>query len=135
MRKVRPAASVARGHGTILLVEDEPAILKVTSKMLESFGFQVLAVQTPSDAIRVAKEHAGEIRLLISDVVMPEMNGLDLAKNLASLYPEIRHLFMSGYIGDVIAHHHVLDEGVNFIQKPFSMEALSAKVREALDSN
>ena len=69
----------------------------------------------------------------MTDVVMPEMNGRDLAKNLLSFYPHLKRLFMSGYTADVIAHHGVLDEGVNFIQKPFSMKGLAAKVREAMD--
>ena len=83
----------------------------------------------------MAREHQGEIDLLVTDVVMPEMNGRDLAKNLISLYPDLKRLFMSGYTANVIAHHGVLDEGVCFIQKPFSIEELSAKVREALDGN
>ena len=113
-------------------MEDEPAILKMTTTMLERQGYTVLAASTPGEAIRLAREHAGEIHLLMTDVVMPEMNGRDLAKNLLSLYPHLKRLFMSGYTADVIAHHGVLDEGVHFIQKPFSMESLAAKVREAL---
>ena len=126
------AEPAARGHETILLVEDEPAILKLTTTMLEQQGYTVLAAGTPGEAIRLAEEHAGEIHLLMTDVVMPEMNGRDLAKNLLSLYPNLKRLFMSGYTADVIAHHGVLDEGVHFIQKPFSMKDLAAKVREAL---
>jgi CheY-like chemotaxis protein len=133
MRKESPSVPVARGHETILLVEDEPAILNMTRQMLERFGYRVLSASTPGEAIRVATEHAGEIHLLISDVVMPEMNGRDLAKNVISLYPGIRRLFMSGYTANIIAHHGVLDEGINFIQKPFSIQALAAKVREALE--
>ena len=120
------------GHETILLVEDEPTILKLTAKMLEGQGYSVLAANTPVEAIRIAREHIGEIQLLMTDVVMPEMNGRDLAKNLLSLYPGIKRLFMSGYTADVIALHGVLEEGVCFIQKPFSIKGLSSKVREAL---
>ncbi|MBI5604423.1 MAG: PocR ligand-binding domain-containing protein [Deltaproteobacteria bacterium] len=134
MSKETPAAPVARGHETILLVEDEPAILNMTRQMLERFGYRVLSASTPGEAIRMAREHAGEIHLLISDVVMPEMNGRELAKNLISLYPGLKRLFMSGYTANVIAHHGVLDEGIHFIQKPFSIQALAVKVREALDS-
>ena len=123
-----------RGHETILLVEDEPAILKLASMMLNKQGYTVCAASTPGEAIRLAREHAGEIHLLMTDVIMPEMNGRDLAKNLLSLYPHLKRLFMSGYTADVIAHHGVLDEGIYFIQKPFAMKDLSAKVREALDS-
>ncbi len=134
MRKESRAAPLAQGHETILLVEDEPTILEMARLMLKRLGYQVLAASTPGEAIRVAKEHSDKIHLLITDVVMPEMNGRDLAKNLLSLYPGLKRLFMSGYMGNVIAHHGVLDEGVHFIQKPFSMQTLAAKVREVLDS-
>lgn len=127
---IRPAA---RGHETILLVEDEPAILRMTTMMLERTGYKVLAAGTPGEAIALAREHAGDIHLLMTDVVMPEMNGRDLAKNLLSLYPDLKRLFMSGYTANVIAHHGVLDEGVQFIQKPFAKQDLAVKVREVLD--
>ena len=122
-----------RGQETILLVEDEPSILKMTTMMLERLGYQVVAAKTPGEAIRLAQEHTGKIDLLVTDVVMPEMNGRDLAKNILSIHPNLIRLFMSGYTANVIAHHGVLDKGVNFIQKPFSREELGAKVREALD--
>ena len=131
--KMDAAQPAARGHETILLVEDEPMILDIAVKMLERQGYTVLAAATPGEAIRLAREHAGEIHLLMTDVVMPEMNGRDLAKNLLSLYPNLKRLFMSGYTADVIAHHGVLDEGVQFIQKPFSVQTLAVKVREVLD--
>lgn len=127
------APPALHGRETILLVEDEPMILDITMKMLERQGYTVRTAATPGEAIRLAREHAGEIQLLMTDVVMPEMNGRDLAKNLLSLYPNLKRLFMSGYTADVIAHHGVLDEGVQFIQKPFSMQTLAAKVREVLD--
>jgi DNA-binding NtrC family response regulator len=122
-----------RGHETILLAEDEPAILEITTIMLEKQGYQVVPARTPGEAIRLAQEYVGEIHLLVTDVVMPEMNGRDLAKNILHLYPGLKCLFMSGYTANVIAHHGVLDEGVNFIQKPFSREELGDSVREALD--
>jgi len=128
------APVVERGRETVLLVEDEPAILDVATQMLEIHGYRVLAAATPGEAIRLAEEHRGEIHLLMTDVVMPEMNGRELAKKLLSLHPGLRRLFMSGYTADVIAHHGVLDEGVQFIQKPFTLNALAAKVREVLDS-
>ena len=124
---------VKRGDETILLVEDEPAILGIAKTMLEKMGYRVIATGTPGKAIRLAQEHTGEIHLLLTDVIMPEMNGRDLAKNILSIYPDLKRLFMSGYTANVIAHHGVLDEGVNFIQKPFSMDQLGAKVREVLD--
>ncbi|MBM4200525.1 MAG: response regulator, partial [Gammaproteobacteria bacterium] len=136
-RTVQPAengseAPVTRGHETILLVEDEPAILRMTAKMLAREGYTVIAAGTPGEAIRLAREHTGPIHLLMTDVVMPEMNGRDLARNLLSIHPGIKRIFMSGYTANVIAHHGVLDEGVHFIQKPISMKGLAAHVREAL---
>jgi CheY-like chemotaxis protein len=95
-------------------------------------GYSVLSASTPGEAIDLARKHAGEIHLLLTDVVMPEMNGRDLARNLLSLYPGLKRLFMSGYTANVIAHHGVLDEGVHFIQKPFSTKDLAAKIRDAL---
>ncbi len=120
------------GVETILLVEDEPMILDLSKTLLENLGYAVLTANSPSEAIRVAADHAGEIHLLITDVVMPEMNGLDLAKRLLSLYPVIKSLLMSGYTANVIAHHGMLDEGILFMQKPFTVDELAAKVREAL---
>ena len=122
-----------RGHETVLLVEDEPAILEMTTRMLERLGYTVLVAGSPGEAVRLAQEHTGRIDLLLTDVVMPEMNGRDLAKNLLSIYPDIRRLFMSGYTANVIAHHGVLDQGVHFINKPFSMKVLGEKLREALE--
>ena len=118
------------GGETILLVEDEPMILDVTTTMLEQLGYAVLAAGTPGEAVQLARAHGGQIHLLITDVVMPEMNGRELAKNILSLYPDMERLFMSGYTSDIIAHHGVLDEGVNFIQKPFTMKTLAVKLRE-----
>ncbi len=127
--EVKPATS---GHETILLVEDEPMILAMTMTMLKPRGYVVLAAATPSEAIRLAEEHIGEIHLLITDVIMPETNGQDLARRLSSLHPRLKCLFMSGYTADIIAHHGVLDEGVHFIQKPFTIRELTAKIRETL---
>jgi len=125
-------ALAARGSETVLLVEDEPAILEVVTQMLEGLGYQVIAAATPKEALRLAQEHAGRIDLLLTDVIMPEMNGRDLATALVSLYPDMGCLFMSGYTANAIAHHGVLDEQVFFIQKPFSTNDLAGKVREAL---
>ncbi|MFN2355874.1 MAG: ATP-binding protein, partial [Desulfopila sp.] len=124
---------IAGESETILLVEDEPAILHMATMMLERLGYVVIAAKTPGEATRLAHEHRGTIDLLMTDVVMPEMNGRDLAKNLIATYPGIKRLFMSGYTADVIAHHGVLDEGVHFIQKPFSSKDLGAKLREILE--
>ena len=133
--KADTADPVERGNEVILLVEDEPMILSVTTKMLELHGYKVLPVGSPADAISLAREHAGELHLLLTDVVMPEMNGRDLARNLLSQHPKLKRLFMSGYTANVIAHQGVLDEGVHFIQKPFSLHDLTVKIREVLDTD
>ncbi len=131
--KTDAVAPVVRGHETILLVEDEPALLKLTTRVLEGQGYAVIAACRPSEAIARARAPGEEIHLLLTDVVMPEMNGREVAKTLLSVYPRLKCLFMSGYTADVIAHGGVLAEGVNFLQKPFSPAELAAKVREALD--
>jgi two-component system, cell cycle sensor histidine kinase and response regulator CckA len=126
-------SSVKGDHEIILLVEDEPVILKLTTRMLELQGYCVLAASTPSEAMRIATRHIGNIRMLITDVIMPEMNGSELANSLLSLHPHLKTLFMSGYTADLIAHQGVLDPGVYFLQKPFSTKELAAKVKEVLD--
>jgi PAS domain S-box-containing protein len=123
---------VVGGRETILLVEDEPAILAMTATMLERLGYTVLPANTPGEAIDLAKAHGDEISLLLTDVVMPEMNGRDLAGRLQSFCPHLRLLFTSGYTADVIAHHGVLDPGVQFIEKPFTRVDLAEKIREVL---
>jgi CheY-like chemotaxis protein len=120
------------GGETVLVVEDEPALLTMAEMMLQNLGYQVLTAGTPGEAIRLAAEYASEIQLLITDVVMPEMNGRDLAERLQSFYPSMKILFMSGYTANAITHRGVLGEGVNFIQKPFSMKVLALKVRDAV---
>ncbi|MGD9949715.1 MAG: transporter substrate-binding domain-containing protein [Desulfobulbus sp.] len=133
--EVHSVSAPEPGTETILLVEDEAMILDIAKIMLESQGYNVLVASIPGEALRLAREHAGEIHLLMTDVIMPEMNGRDLARQLLSLYPDLKRLFMSGYTADVIAHHGVLDEGVHFLQKPFTLESLIVKVREALNNN
>jgi PAS domain S-box-containing protein len=131
---VQPTEKISfQGFETILLVEDEPMILEMTTEMLEAHGYTVLGADRPGEAIRIANAHAGDIHLLMTDVVLPEMNGRDLAENLSAFYPDLKLLFMSGYTANVIAHQGVLDEGVAFIQKPFSVADLAEKLREVLD--
>ena len=129
----QPAERNKRGHETILLVEDERAILKLGQAMLEQMGYRVLAAATPVEAIAMARAHQGVIHLLMTDVIMPEMNGRDLARRLLALYPDIVCLFTSGYTADVIASHGMLDAGVAFLPKPYTREALAHTVRAVLD--
>lgn len=122
-----------RGTETILLVEDDEAILETERRMLELFGYQVLATCTPAEAVHLAETHAETITLLITDVIMPEMNGRELAEKLTARYPNLKYMFMSGYTGDVIANHGIIEGDINFIQKPFSLRGLAVKVRAAID--
>jgi YesN/AraC family two-component response regulator len=92
----------------------------------------VLTAASPSEALALARRHPGAIDLLITDIVLPEMNGRDLNRHLASLFPNLKVVFMSGYTANVIAHHGVLEQGVHFIQKPFSRKDLAVKIKEAL---
>ena len=125
---------IVNGDETILLVEDEPQILKVTTMLLEKLGYTVLAASSPGEAIILAKEHSGQFDLLMTDLIMPEMNGRDLAEYMLSKYKDITHLYMSGYTADFIGHQGVLDENEHFIQKPFSIKDLAIKLRDVLDN-
>ena len=118
---------------TVLVVEDEPAILTITLRVLEQLGYSTLIASTPHEAIRLAETHGREIHLLLTDVVMPEMNGRDLARRLLTIHPKLKCLFMSGYTADIIAHRGVLEPGLHFIQKPFLKKDLAVKIREALE--
>jgi PAS domain S-box-containing protein len=126
------AAPVRGGDEVILLVEDEPTILVMARVMLESLGYTVLAAGSPSQAIHLAGEFVGQIDLLLTDVVMPEMNGRDLMTRIGESRPATRYLFMSGYTANIIAKQGMLEEGIAFIQKPFAKSDLAAKVREVL---
>jgi two-component system, cell cycle sensor histidine kinase and response regulator CckA len=121
------------GAETVLLVEDEAGILSLGKAILKQYGYTVLAAPTPQDALELVRRHAGPIDLLITDVVMPGMNGKVLSEEIAVLRPGVKMLFMSGYTADVIAHHGVLEAGVHYLQKPFAAKAMAAKVREVLD--
>jgi two-component system, cell cycle sensor histidine kinase and response regulator CckA len=117
---------------TILVVEDDFSVLKLAEKMLNGLNYTVLTAEGQKEALRISREYRGEIQLLLTDVIMPEMNGPELARQVQSFYPDIKSIFMSGYTADAIDHHGVLDDGVLFIQKPFSTIDLAKKVREAL---
>ena len=121
------------GTETVLLVEDEDALLQLGKMLLEHLGYTVMAADAPGKALQLAEEYDGVIHLLMTDVVMPEMSGRELWRHLSALRPSLKCLFMSGYTANVITHHGVLDKGVHFLQKPFSREDLAAKLREALE--
>ena len=125
---------VRGGKETILLVEDEEANRKLGARMLRRLGYQVLVASTPRVAIEISEEQAGPIDLLLTDVVMPEMNGRALAEEILVRRPKVKLLFMSGYTANVIARRGVLDEGVHFLEKPFATRDLASAVRRALES-
>ena len=123
----------AQGSETVLLVEDDESILNLGVAILESFGYTILSAQSPEQALTFVRQHADPIHLLITDIVMPGMNGKVLRDKIVRLRPEIRVIFMSGYTDDVIAHHGILDPDIHFLQKPFSVNTLTGMVREVLD--
>ncbi|MFH2046764.1 MAG: PAS domain S-box protein [Pseudomonadota bacterium] len=133
VKKEKGTVSALQGDETILLVEDEFALLNMAMQMLEKLGYKVLTAPTPHEAISTVENTAVKVDLLITDVVLPGMNGRELVTKIVSLCPDIKYLYMSGYTSNIITHHGKLDEGVNFIQKPFSLYALASKVREVID--
>jgi CheY-like chemotaxis protein len=126
-------ATALRGSETILLVEDEEVVRGLTRKILTQAGYNVLDANGGEEAIRVCRAHNGPIDLLVTDVVMPELSGKEVAERLLELRPAIRVIFMSGYTDEAIVQHGVLDANVEFIQKPFSWIGLTRKVRDVLN--
>lgn len=126
-------APLERGNEVVLVVEDEAAILDVIATTLRRQGYTVLTAVTPHEALHLIQDYTGKLDLLVTDMIMPKMNGRDLAHNLLSSYPHLKVVYMSGYTANVIAQQGTLDEQVCFIQKPFSIREISLKVREALD--
>jgi CheY-like chemotaxis protein len=132
---VRPtqSSSLGRGSETILLVEDEEILRALVHELLESSGYRVLVAADPAAALQAAEQYPDQIHLLLTDVVMPGMNGRELAQRLKERRPDVRVLYMSGYTEDAIAHRGVLEQGAFLISKPFSQEVLARRLREALD--
>jgi PAS domain S-box-containing protein len=130
----RPS-SVQRGTETILLVEDDPQLRQLSSSVLAHCGYKVLAASSPEEGLEVCRANHQEIRLLVTDVVMPRMNGRQLAEQVLKISPQTRVLYISGYTNNAIVHYGVLDPGLWFLPKPFTLSALIAKVREVLDAS
>ena len=123
-----------RGQETVLLVEDDTDLLELGKRLLEGVGYTVLSAPLPEEALRIAKEYTKTIDLVLTDMIMPGMNGHDLAIELKELIPDLKCLFMSGYPDETIAQDNVLTEGTQFIQKPFSIRDIAAKLRDVLDA-
>ena len=130
INKRKPSAQAE----TVLVVEDEPSLRKLACQVLMRNGYTVLESKDENDAITVASHHKEPIQLLLTDVIMPTMKGTEVYEKVCKFHPQVRVLYMSGYTANVIAHHGVLDEGVHFLQKPFSAESLLEKVYNTLRS-
>jgi PAS domain S-box-containing protein len=128
-----PVDDLSRGSETILLAEDEEAVCSLVRGVLESRGYDVLETKGANDALEIGERHKKHIHLLLTDVVMPQMSGKELAEHLAPLHPETKVLYMSGYADHAVVQHGLLNPGTVFLQKPFTPDALTLKVREVLD--
>jgi CheY-like chemotaxis protein len=127
--------SIPRGTETVLLVEDEDQVRAIVKELLEGQGYHVLAASNGEEALAISQDLKLDIKLIMTDVVMPQMSGRDLAEGVTALRPGLPVLFMSGYTDDAIVRHGLLDEKLEFLQKPFDSAALARKVREVLDSH
>src|SRR6185295_13780313 len=125
---------LTRGWETILVVEDDGDLRRLARRALECSGYRIVEAGNPREAVQVAGAYAGPIHLMLSDVVMPESEGAPLIDRLTAARPGLRVLYMSGYPDETIVHHGVLEEGVPFLQKPFTPQALARKVRDVLDA-
>jgi len=121
------------GNETILLVEDDPSVLKMALSIIERLGYQVLSASNAEEAFILASSYHDSLNLLITDVVMPGMNGRELSEKLKSIHPEIKILFTSGYPENIIAHHGMLEKNINFIGKPYTMTAFAIKIRDVIE--
>ncbi len=130
-----PVPEAPAGKETVLVVEDEDMVRRMAMRLLKSLGYTVLAVGSGKEALALAKSHEGPIDLLLTDVVMPRMNGRELATKITKIRPEIKVLYASGYTKNVIARHGVLDEGVQFVSKPYTLEMIGVRVRDVLDED
>jgi PAS domain S-box-containing protein len=130
----KKASGPAVGQGeTILVVEDDSAILELVKRILINLKYKVFCTSNPKDAISIAAEYPEKIDLLVTDIILPDMNGRDLANELQKQYSDLKILYMSGYTANVIAHRGILDEGINYIAKPFSTDDFAEKVKEILE--
>jgi nitrogen-specific signal transduction histidine kinase/ActR/RegA family two-component response regulator len=130
-----PSDSLLKGSETILLVEDEEMVRMLARRILEECGYTVFEAGNGAEALALCDKHDCHIDLLMTDVVMPQMGGRELAERFAAVYPRMRILFTSGYTDDAVVRHGVIETGMNFIQKPFTLDALARKIREVLDAS
>ena len=126
-----PESASVEGSETVLVVEDEEMIRQLVCETLAAHGYEVLEARSLTEALRLA-EQTETIHLLLTDVIMPEMNDRELHQEVVAMHPDIKVLYMSGYTDDVIVHHGILDEGINYLQKPFTVHTLTRKVKQVL---
>jgi DNA-binding NtrC family response regulator len=122
-----------RGQETVIVAEDDEGVRLLTCEILEKHGYRVISAKDPEEFLRLVDDLGGDIDLMLTDVIMPGMNGKQLFERIRAGHPEMKVVYMSGYTDDVIAHHGILETGVHFIQKPFSIQSLTEKVRLVLD--
>lgn len=133
--QIQGNSDLVSGTGeTILVVEDDPSVRRQIGRMLKVLGYQVLVAPNSTEALNMANEHRTTLSLLLTDVVMPDMNGKELAEKIQALLPQLKILYMSGYTDNVIVHHGILDGGIAFIAKPFAMDTLAIKIQETLNA-
>lgn len=123
---------ISKNKETILLVEDDASVRALAHMILKSYGYKILEAATGDEALRLCEQHQGQVQLLLTDVIMPGMNGQALSSQLTSRYPDIQVLFISGYTDDIISRHGILTEGTAFLSKPFTAEGLARKVHDVL---
>ena len=126
---------VAGLESTLLLVEDEAGIRELTSELLAAWGYEVLVARNGVEALEISNRHRGIIHLMVTDVVMPHMNGRDLVRRVRQMRPEMKVIYMSGYTDNLVLQGGMVEEGSDFIQKPFSSDTLAKRVRAALQQN
>ena len=130
----KPTAKARRGNETILIVEDDEPLRRLSLSILQRHGYSMLIAAGPDEALAITERHPAAIDLLLTDVMMPGMNGKQLAARVRTLRPEMKVLYMSGYTGEVVVHHGVLEKNAAFVQKPITPDALTRSVRRVLDS-
>jgi len=135
LRETSSLSGTRRGNETVLLVEDDVQLRDLTRSILANGGYTVLAADGAEQAQTAAARHNGPIHLLLTDVVMPGTSGREVARRICGKRNETRVLYMSGYTGEAIVHHGVLDAGISFLQKPFTPTTLMERVREVLDAS
>lgn len=129
-----PPTKLLSGSETVLLVEDEDSVRKLARQILEASGYTVLEASRPEEALMILAGHHEQVDIMVTDVVMPQMSGSDLAEELANRYPETKVLYMSGYNDKAVVSHEMLTGQVPFLQKPFTPDDLRRKVREVLNA-